>query len=230
MSLPTTVDGALERMREIDGELPAGDGVAVFNRMYLTVTERVASTIAHAGAGEPAPFHDPDAMADLDVRFAGLWLTAYDAAAGHSTVPTAWRPLFAARDAGRVPIQYALAGMNTHIEHDLPIAVVDTCRARRLTPDELHPDFEAINGLLAQVESEIRRSFLDQVGRAADDGLGRLAHLVSCWSIDKARDVSWVTAETLWTLRDLGPLRDRFLDGLADTVGMTTSALLIGMV
>jgi len=36
--------------------------------------------------------------------------------------------------------------------------------------------------------------------------MGRLAHLVSCWSIDQARDVAWVTAETLWTLRDLGPL------------------------
>ena len=124
-------------------------------------------------------------------------------------------------------MQYALAGMNTHIEHDLPVAVVDTCRARRLAPDDLHRDFEAVNGVLAQVESDIRRSFLDEVGRTADDGMGRLAHLVSCWSIDKARDVAWVTAETLWTLRDLGPLRDRYLDGLAHTVGMTTSTLLV---
>jgi hypothetical protein len=76
------------------------------------------------------------------------------------------------------------------------------------------------------VETDIRRSFLDEVGRTADDGMGRLAHLVSCWSIDQARDVAWVTAETLWTLRDLGPLRDRYLDGLAHTVGMTTSTLL----
>ena len=167
--------------------------------MYLTVTERIASTIA-AGT-----FRSPDTMADLDVRFAGLWLTAYDASAAGGTVPTAWRPLFAARAAGRVPVQYALAGMNTHIEHDLPIAVVDTCRARGLEPDDLHADFEAVNGVLAQVESDIRRSFLDEVGRAADDGTGRLAHLVSCWSIDKARDVSWVTAETIWALRDLGP-------------------------
>jgi hypothetical protein len=55
----------------------------------------------------------------------------------------------------------------------------------------------------------------------------QVAHLVSCWSIDKARDVAWVTAETLWTLRDVGLLRDRFLDGLSDTVGMTTRTLLI---
>jgi hypothetical protein len=220
MSLPTTVDGVLARLREIQAGLPAADGVAVFNGMYLTVTEHIASTITSG------TFRSPDAMADLDARFAGLWLTAYDAAASGGSVPTAWRPLFAARGAGRVPVQYALAGMNTHIEHDLPIAVVDTCRARRLVPDDLHPDFEAVNGVLAQVESEIRRSFLDEVARTADDGMGRLAHLLSCWSIDRARDVAWVTAETIWTLRDLGPLRDRYLDGLAHTVGMTTSTLL----
>jgi hypothetical protein len=224
VTLPTTVDGVLARLRGIQADLPATDGVAVFNGMYLTVTERIASTIT-AGT-----FRGPDIMADLDVRFAGLWLRAYDASASSSTVPTAWKPLFAARDAGRVPVQYALAGMNTHIEHDLPVAVVDTCRARGMVPDDLHRDFEAVNGVLAEVETEIRRSFLDEVGRAADDGMGRLAHLVGCWSIDRARDVSWVTAETMWSLRDLGALRDRYLDGLAHTVGMTTSALLLAMV
>jgi Family of unknown function (DUF5995) len=226
MSLPTTVDGVIARMREIEADLPTADGVAVFNRMYLTVTERIAALLSTSGGGTAITFRDPDTMADLDARFAGRWLTAYDAAAAEAAVPTAWRPLFEARAGGLIPVQYALAGMNTHIEHDLPIAVVDTCRARGLEPDALHPDFQAINGILAQVESEIRRSFLDQVGREADDAMRRLAHLVSCWSIDKARDVAWVTAETLWTLRDMGPLRDRFLDGLADTVGMTTRTLL----
>jgi hypothetical protein len=223
VNLPTTVDGVVARLHEIQAGLPAADGVAVFNGMYLTVTERIASILAEG------TFRSPDVMADLDVRFADLWLTAYHASATGGTVPTAWKPLFAARAAGLVPVQYALAGMNTHIEHDLPVAVVDTCRARSLVPDDLRRDFEAVNGVLAQVESEIRRSFLDEVGRTADDGMGRLAHLVSCWSIDQARDVSWVTAETIWTLRDLGPLRDRYLDGLAHTVGMTTSALLIEM-
>jgi len=224
MSLPTTVDAVIARLREIQGGLPADDGVAVFNGMYLTVTERIATTMA-AGT-----FRDPETMSDLDVRFAGLWLTACDASVAGTSVPTEWRPLFAARAAGRVPVQYALAGMNTHIEHDLPLAVVDTCRARRLAPADLHADFEAVNGVLARVESEIRRSFLDEVGRTADDGMGRLAHLVSCWSIDQARDVAWVTAETIWTLRELGPLRDRYLDALGHTVGMTTSALLTAVV
>ena len=46
MRLPTTLDEVLARMREIDAGLPAHDGVAVFNRIYLTVTERVSEILA----------------------------------------------------------------------------------------------------------------------------------------------------------------------------------------
>lgn len=226
MSLPTTVRGVLTRMRAIDAALPTGDGVAVFNRMYLTVTERIAALLeGPAGAGTTS-FRNPAAMADLDVRFANLWLAAYDAAAARRSVPAAWRPLFDARTRGLLPVQYAVAGMNSHIEHDLPIAVVDTCRARGLEPADLHRDYQAVNAVLAQVESEVRRSFLDEAGRAVDDRLGPVVHLLSTWNIDKARDLSWVTVETLWELGRITFLRDRFLDGLAHTVGMTSRALL----
>jgi len=225
VSLPTTVDGVITRLREIDAELPSDDGVAVFNRMYLTVTERIASIIAGPGAGTTT-FGDAATMAELDVRFANLWLTAYDADAGRRAVPSAWRPLFEARGGGRVPVQYALAGMNSHIEHDLPIAVVDTCRAHGLEPADVHADYEAVNDVLAQVESPVRRSFLDTVGRGVDDRLGPVVHLIGTWNIDKARDLSWVTVETLWALRRTGFLRDVFLDSLGDTVGMTSNALL----
>lgn len=225
MSLPTTVEGVVARMREIDAELPAGDGVAVFNRMYLTVTERIAELLAGPGA-DPPLFGDPETMAELDIRFAHLWLTAYDAGVAGGDVSRAWRPLFEARAGDRVPVQYAIAGMNSHIEHDLPIAVVDTCRARGLDPDDLHQDYEAVNDVLAQVEAPIRRAFLDEVGQLVDDRLGPVVHLISAWNIDKARDLSWVTVETLWALRRTSFLRGRLLDSLAHTVGMTSRALL----
>ncbi len=224
MSLPTTVDEVIARMRSIDAELPAADGVAVFNRMYLTVTERIAAIIA--GAGATATFGDAATMADLDVRFANLWLAAHDADAARRTVPPAWRPLFEARAGGRLPVQYAVAGMNTHIEHDLPVAVLDTCLAHGVEPAVIHADYEAVNTVLAEVEAPVRRSFLDGVGRHVDDSLGPVVHLVSTWNIDKARDLSWVTVETLWELRSRRLLHDRFLEGLAHTVGMTSRALL----
>ena len=106
-------------------ELPPGDGAGVFNRMYLDVTERVAAALQRARSS------DAGFMAEFDVRFAHLWLTAYDAVAGGRKPPSAWKPLFEEPGTpGVLPIQFALAGMNAHIEHDLPLAVVETCRAR----------------------------------------------------------------------------------------------------
>ncbi|KOG85605.1 hypothetical protein ADK38_35730, partial [Streptomyces varsoviensis] len=55
----TDVDGVLARMRALDAELPPGDGVAVFNRVYLSVTSRIAARIA---AGQ---FRDRAAAAEL---------------------------------------------------------------------------------------------------------------------------------------------------------------------
>jgi hypothetical protein len=225
VSLPTTVDGVIARLQQIDADLPRHDGVAIFNRMYLTVTERIGAIMADPG-GSSVRFGDAETMAELDVRFADLWLAAYDADAAGRTVPAAWRPLFQARSGGRLPVQYAIAGMNTHIEHDLPIAVAGTCRARGLDPDDLHRDYEAVNAVLAQVESPIRRSFLDSLGRDLDDRVGPVVHLVSTWNIDKARDLAWITAETIWELRRTRFLGARFLEGLGHTVGMTTRALL----
>jgi hypothetical protein len=224
VSLPTTVSDVITRMRDIDATLPDHDGVAVFNRMYLTVTERIAAIID--GQAGSARFDDARTMAELDVRFANLWLTAYDAAATQRTVPPAWRPLFEARDGGRVPVQYAVAGMNSHIEHDLPLAVIETCRHRGIEPTSIHTDYEAVNTVLAQVEAPIRRSFLSEIGRHVDDRLSSVVHLLSTWNIDKARDLSWVTVETLWALRRTRFVRDRFLDSLGHSVGMTSRALL----
>ena len=223
MGAPRTVEEVVARLREVDEALPPSDGVAIFNRVYLTVTERIAEILADAGS---PLFRDAETMAELDVRFADLWLAAYDADAAGRAVPPAWRPLFEARTGRRLPVQYAIAGMNSHIEHDLPVAVVATCRARGLEPDDVHRDYETVNDVLAQVEAGIRRSFLDEVGRAVDDHLGPAVHLVSAWNIDKARDLSWVTVETAWALRHTDFLRDRFLDSVAHTVGLASRALL----
>ncbi len=224
MSVPTTVAGVIDRLHEIDSSLEPSDGVAVFNRMYLTVTERIGAMLD--GSSGPSPFTDDATMAELDVRFAGLWLHAYDGAAAGHRIPSAWEPLFDARHAGLLPVQYALAGMNAHIEHDLPIAVVRTCQSRGLEPEQVQADYEAINAVLARCEAEIRRGFLDELGQAVDDRVGPVAHVVSAWSIDKARDLSWVAAETIWVLRHTEFLLGRFLSALSSTVGMGSRTLL----
>ena len=231
---PSTVPEVLDRLRAIDGDLRPDDGVAVFNRVYLTVTERVLDRLGADGPGSDGPggggsFRDPAFMAALDVAFARLWLSAYDASESRDRVPSAWAPLFEARStSGLLPIQYALAGMNAHIEHDLPLAVVETCLARGATPHQrsVRADYESVNDILATVEAEIRRSFLTSLERQVDDEIGPVVHLVSSWNIDKARDLAWVNVEALWATRNLGPLHTRYVSALGHTVGMGSRLLL----
>lgn len=222
---PRTVPEVIERLREIRGDLPPSDGAAVFDTMYLRVTELIAAELEIRTA-----FHDPPFMAELDVRFACLWLSAYDAAAAdHDKVPSAWAPLFVERRTpGIWPIQFALAGMNAHIENDLPLAVVQTCEARALSPGHpsVHRDYERINDLLASVESEIRHGFLTEIEKRVDEDIDPLVHLVSAWNIDKARDLAWLTAETLWAIRPLPSLSARYVATLGRTVGLTSRCLL----
>lgn len=223
-TLPRTVEGVIDRLVAIDDSLPAHDGVAVFNRMYLTVTERVLSALETRGV-----FRDPGFMAELDVRFANLWLKAYDAASSTRPPSKAWQPLFEHRAAkGLLPIQFALSGMNAHIEHDLPLAVIETCKSRGATPRRtaVRADYEVVNDILASVEAEIRRSFLSSAGRHLDDHIGAVAHLVSAWNIDKARDLAWVNVDAIWAIRRLELLVDRYTAALAGTVGMVSRYLL----
>ena len=221
-SMETSVQGVIDRLRQIDDELPPGDGAAVFNRMYLTVTEEVAAGFSGGGV-----FSDPLFMERLDVTFASMWLEAYDAAV--DAVPKAWAPLFESRDnAALLPIQFALAGMNSHIAHDLPLAVIRTCRHFDASPDDagVRDDYEAVNDLLAACEAKIRRSFLTDTGQALEGRFAPVAHLISSWKIDKARDAAWVNVEALWAIRRIGSLADRYRAALARTVGMASRCLL----
>jgi hypothetical protein len=218
----SSVQDVVTRLRRIDGELPPDDGAAVFNRMYLTVTESVA-----AGLARGTVFTDPAFMEQLDVTFASLWIEAYDAEVHE--VPRAWAALFERRhDRAVLPVQFALAGMNSHIGHDLAVAVVETCRRRGASPETpgVRDDYEAVNQLLAACESKVRRSFLSAAGQQLDAHVGPVVHLVSSWKIDKARDVAWVNVEAMWALRRTGTLAARYRAALARTVGMGSRCLL----
>jgi Family of unknown function (DUF5995) len=220
-----TVAEVVARMQAIDADVPKGDGAGVFNNVYLRVTEMVADRLKAGGV-----YRDPAFIAELDVRFAGLWFTAYDATGDK---PNAWAPLFAAR-ANRdiLPIQFALAGMNAHIENDLPLAVAATCESRGRTPTSpgVREDYDKVNELLADVEAEIRRSFLTEVEKSIDDHFEPVVHLISSWDIAKARDFAWLNVQTLWELRRVRHLFDAYTATLARTVGMGSRLLLTSLI
>ena len=151
-----SVAGAIARMEAVAAALPAADGLACFNRMYLDVTQQVNSQL---GQGF---FADPAFMTQLDVAFANLYFAAAGTAGTPAAAPLAWRPLAEQRGvAGIEPVQFALAGMNAHINHDLPLAMVSTCTALATSP-EAGPhfaDYQKVDQLLDAAEQSVRESF-----------------------------------------------------------------------
>jgi hypothetical protein len=216
------VTDVVERMREIDADLPRRDGIAVFNRVYLRVTELVRERLTDGF------FDDPAFMERLDVAFAQLYLDAVDADRAGREPPPAWAPLLdARRRRGLVSIQFALAGMNAHINCDLAIAVVTTCGRARREPLRIAADYERVNDLLASVVRPIRQSFLDRQVVQAGRRLSPLADVVSAWSLDKARDAAWVNACALWELRRTRALAPAYRLALGRTTGLVSRQLLV---
>src|SRR5688500_15979522 len=127
---PQTIEGVLSMLERIDGVLDSSDGLKWFNLLYLMVTKEV---IEHPPADG---WSDPDWLARLDVNFAQLY---FDALKVFITDPKnaakPWRVLFSARsDVGIKRIQFALCGMNAHINRDLQFALVTTCQERGIFP------------------------------------------------------------------------------------------------
>ncbi|MGI5442093.1 DUF5995 family protein [Streptomyces shenzhenensis] len=214
-----TVDAVVTRMRALDAALPARDGVAVFNRVYLTVTEEVERRL------DTGYFADRRAATALDVRFAHRYLAAVDAAADGRRAPACWRPLFQLRrHPGVRPLQFALAGINAHIGHDLALAVVDTCRTLGCEPEDLEDEFDRVGDLLVSLEERVREDLMPgpDLLQLADP----LTHLFGSWSLERARDAAWSAARALWALRRYGDLAEEFAERLDAAVGLASRLLL----
>jgi hypothetical protein len=216
---PKTVAEVVARMEAILAALPTNDGVAWFTRLYLAVTENVQAAL------KPRAFADPRFLERLDVVFANLFFAALE------RPPRAWAPLLACRaQPDTAPIQFALCGMNAHINRDLPVALVRT--AAELGVDlgrasREHRDFTRINALLAATEAAVKREFATGIVHLADDALGKVDDRIAMWDVGRAREAAWVQGQILWRLRELPPLSRRYLDTLDRTVGFAGRGLLV---
>ncbi|GAA3775426.1 DUF5995 family protein [Streptomyces phyllanthi] len=211
----TPVDGIVSRMRALDAGLPERDGIAVFNRVYLTVTEAIDRRI------DTGEFPDAWAAITLDVRFAERYLRVAEG----GTAPACWRPLVQFRcHPGVRPLQFALAGINAHIGHDLALAVVDACRTLDCEPAGLEDEFDRVGDILVSLEERIREELMPgpDLLQLADP----LTHLFGSWSLERARDAAWSAARTRWALRGLPELAEEFEQRLDAAVGLTGRMLL----
>ena len=228
-SRPASVVEVIDRMEAILEPLPRTDGVACFTRLYLHVTREVLAEL------RTATFADPAFLQELDVVFADLFFGALDAFRRNPRdAPRAWAPLFECRSArGVAPLQFALAGMNAHINRDLPVALVATWTKIRTEPGfdaGQHADFERVNDVLARVEQRVKREYLTGWLGALDHLLHRfhrLDSILAMWNVRSARAAAWVNGEALWALRDDPRLSRDYLRRLDGMVGLTGRALLV---
>ncbi|MEY9846939.1 hypothetical protein ABH940_004026 [Streptacidiphilus sp. BW17] len=206
------------RIGDATGGLPPGDGVGVFGEVYLQVTDAVTDRL-----GDEGWFRSPVDVARLSTLFADRFLGAL--AADASAPPACWRPLLDLRHHPDIlPVQFALSGINSHIEHDLPLSVVETCASLECAPDDLAVDFHRINDVLAAVEDRIREELLPLPQEL--DVTDPLLHLLGSWSIDAARDAAWASARMLWELRDHPEAFAAAAAALDRSTGMVSRCLL----
>jgi hypothetical protein len=225
----STVPAVIARLDLIQSTFAHSDGVACFARLYRQVTEGVATELGRSS------FANETFLERLDIVFADLFFEALDTYLHSPTVtPGAWVPLFAGRSRrGIAPLQFALAGMNAHINRDLPLALVATCEAsgvqlRSGSPE--HADFVRVNDVLARVEERVKDSFLTGPLALVDRLLhrhSRIDDILAMWNVRRARDAAWINGETLWALRADARLRTAFVATLDRTVGFAGRGLLV---
>ncbi|MGH3011093.1 MAG: DUF5995 family protein [Gaiellaceae bacterium] len=223
---PRRIGDVLALMRALEDALPPGDGVAWFLRLYRPVTEDVEAAAASDGA-----FADPRCLRWLDVVFANLFFRALrNWGRAPATAPRAWAPFLEARSRpGIAPIQFALAGMNAHINRDLPFALVETWAALGLEPDRggpQHRDFMLVNDLIEAAEARVKEAFATGALGHVERSLGDVDDVVAIWKVSRARDAAWANAETLWALRGVPGVRTEFAAALDRLVGFAGRGLL----
>jgi len=221
---PSSIADAVAVMQRIDGLLPSNDGLNWFNKLYWIVTQKID------GQSSQTAWEDPAWLTRLDVIFASFYFAAIAGALGQNAdTPTCWEALFEARNrAGVDRIQFALAGMNAHINHDLALALLQTDSEMHLTPglqSPEHNDYERVNGLLKE-ELPVALQFLATgiVGELAQD-TGKIGRLLAIWDIRVARDLAWDFADHLRNLQ--GVNRDVALDAQDKLTGVIGRSLLL---
>jgi hypothetical protein len=215
---PQSVDDVIHTMRTIDALCVDGDGLKWFNRLYLDVTRAVGVRVASGG------FRDPAWMAALDVHFANLYFDALRSALSGGTAPRCWAALFVRRNwTGLARIQCALAGVNAHINHDLPLAIVRTGVAP-VHGDAHYQDYTALNATLSSLVDRAKAELHVRLLGELLPPVNALEDAIAAFSVVAARESAWNHAEVFWALRAVPALSARTedaLDGITAVIGKT---------
>jgi hypothetical protein len=197
----STVQDVVGVMTRLDTELADDDGLKWFNKLYLIVTQAVGErTKDHV-------WNDPVWLNRLDVVFAGLYFSAIrDVVIAPASVHKPWDVLFDARRNPHIMrVQFAICGMNAHINHDLQFGLIRTGEDLNIPPvtgSPQHQDFEFVNSILESVVEEVKKILIAGELEKIDHKLGRIDDILAIWGVKQAREVAWRGGESLWTRRN----------------------------
>lgn len=222
---PQTIAQVLATMQTLDGLMVEGDGLKWFNWLYMEVTQAVEQRVS------PGGFGDPKWLAELDAQFARLYFDALGTWLGGGPASRCWTVVFERRQQAAIArIQFALAGINAHINHDLPLAIAATCKATHTAPQHTstqYRDYTAVNGTLDELIELAKQTLMV---RLLGDALPPVSHLedtIAAWNVAKAQEAAWVNAEVLWSLSGAPPLWSRYIDVLDGVTSLAGKTLLV---
>jgi hypothetical protein len=219
----TNIAQVISRMHVIANAEDSRDGVRSFNFVYQRLTKEIRDRLATG-------FFEDDAFVEYFVMiFAKRYFAAVDADSEGQRVDAAWRPLFDHRFDRRVfDLQFALAGMNAHVNHDLPLALIAACDAQGTSPQaaSVESDFVKVNILIEEVESATRRSLLVDLQNELRPVPDPLLHLIGTWSVIAARHAGWGRAQVLWFMRNNASMFQTIAAISSKETGMVSRQLL----
>jgi uncharacterized protein DUF5995 len=226
---PTTIPEVIKRLAEIrdyaasTSLLGENDGIASFAKLYHVITRRVGDM------ADNEEFESSEFLVRLDLEFAERFFQALRRyAADIHTAPGVWRVLFDNRSDPNVPpVNFAVLGVNAHINFDLAHALIATWRHEEPDGDghgsAQYHDYRLVNEVF-ETEMDGLREELDSLlshgpdGAPWDVGANWLADLVVTFT----RDLAWDEAKRVWKAGaspEVCKASERRLDAMATFIG-----------
>jgi hypothetical protein len=182
--------------------VPRGDedGIASFTRLYHEITCGVQEAVTN-GLFEAGSF-----IVDLDINFARRYLDAVRKLTAGEQAPLCWATLFDVRSDEEVPtLDYAVAGVNAHVNFDLAFALLTTWETHPdpAERDAQHRDYCRINDIFYAKMNALQEEFHSPFARFGDGSwIDRLGNLFGDLLVRETRDLAWDAAMRMWAHRN----------------------------
>ena len=221
-----SVSDLIDELRALESALSPGNGVKWFVKLYLEVTEALALELR---AGD---LEDPVFLELLVLVYGNSVLNVCEDMERRSQrIARAWAPLYERRHDHRVaPIQFALAGLNAHTNHDVPIGLVHACRSTAIAPDSEGPqyrDYMKMTQLLKRTEADVKKWLVTGALQEVDETFGDVDDAIGMWSLQRARQAAWTSGEVLWALRENEGLTVAYVSVMDRMAGFAGRGLLL---